>query len=179
MIPTDHRGQIRKDSLQKVVPSTIADTMLHFSFPPVEIRGAYNFKNKHQEKKYRQLFEDIKRTYPLSQIVLHEVRSVDGAIDSTYWTKAQVKAYLKWYEKQIFNTYIDTLKSLNIRQIQLFIKLIDRETGNSPYKLIKKYRGGLDAFLWQLAANAMMLNLKREYDPAEEAIIEDIVTKFY
>lgn len=156
-----------------------SDTMLHFNFPPVEIVGEYLLKDKQQERKYHQLYEDIKRTYPLSKIVSSEVRLVNAELDSIYNTRAKEKKYLKWYEKHIFHTYIDTLKSLNIRQIKLFIKLINRETGSTPFELIKKYRGGLDAFLWQLSANALMVNLKSEYDPMEDAMIEDILKKFY
>lgn len=156
-----------------------ADTMLHYSFPPIEIEGEYQFDNRREEKKYHQLYEDIKRTYPLSQIVSSEVKLVNAELDSIYTTKAQGKAYLKWYEKHIYHTYVDTLKSLNVRQIKLFIKLINRETGSSPYELIKKYRGKADAMLWQLTANALMVNLKKEYDPAEDAMIEDIIKRFY
>lgn len=156
-----------------------SDTLIHFSFPPVEIEAEYLFKNKREERKYHQLYEDIKRTYPLSQIVSSEVKLVNAEIDSIYRTKSKEKEYLKWYEKHIYHTYIDTLKSLNIRQIKLFVKLINRETGSSPYNLIKKYRGGLDAFLWQLSANALFVNLKSEYDPVEDAMIEDIIRKFY
>ncbi|MEI7828408.1 MAG: DUF4294 domain-containing protein [Prolixibacteraceae bacterium] len=155
------------------------DTMLHFSFPPIEIRAEYIYKNKQQERKYYQLYEDVKRTYPLSQIVSSEVKLVNAELDSIYQTKNQRKAYLKWYQKHTFNTYIDTLKSLNIRQIKLFVKLIKRETGSSPFDLIKKYRGGMDAFLWQLSANALLVNLKSDYDPIEDAMIEDIIRKFF
>jgi hypothetical protein len=156
-----------------------ADSLLHYSFPPIEIEGEYHFKNKGQEKKYHQLYDDIKRTYPLSKIVASEVKLVNTELDSIYKTKAQRKEYLKWYEKHVYHTYIDTLISLNNRQTKLFIKLIKRETGNTPYELIKKYRGGFDAFFWQVSANAMLLNLKSDYDPSEDAMIEDIIIKFY
>lgn len=155
------------------------DTILHYSFPPIEIQGEYPFKNRREERKYHLLYEDLKRTYHLSQIVSSEVKLVNAELDSIYTTKAQAKKYLKWYEKHTFQTYIDTLRSLNKRQIKLFIKLIDRETGSSPYDLIKKYRGGMDAFFWQLSANALLVNLKSEYDPDEDAMIEDIIQKFY
>lgn len=155
------------------------DSMLHYSFPPLEILGEYQFKNSREEKKYHQLYEDLKRTYPLSKIVASEVKLVNAELDSIYTTKAKAKAYLKWYEKHTFHTYIDTLRSLNKRQIKLFIKLIDRETGSSPYSLIKKYRGGMDAFFWQLSANALLVNLKSEYDPGEDAMMEDIIRKFF
>ena len=166
-----------KESHLKVGESP--DSMLHFSFPPVQIEGVYRVKNKHQERKYHQLYEDIKRTYPLSQIVVREIKLVDAELGSVYVTKTKQKAYLKWYEKHIYHTYIDTLKSLNLRQIRLCVKLTSLKTGNSPYQLIKKYRGGWNAFLWQLSANALLVNLKTEYDPVEDAMIEDIIRKFY
>lgn len=157
----------------------LPDTMLHYSFAPVEIEAEYLFRKKSHEKKYHRLYEDIKRVYPLSHIVSSEIKMVNNELDSTYKTKSQQKEYLKWYEKHTYNTYIDTLKALDTRQIKLFIKLIDRETGSTPYELIKKYRGGWDAFLWQLSANALMINLKNDYDPLEDEMIEDIFQKFY
>jgi len=163
----------------QVKVSRSSDTMQHFSFPPVEIEAEYIFKKTKEEKKYHQLYEDIKRVYPLSYIVSSEIKMVNAGLDSIYKTKSQKKEYLKWYEKHTYNTYIDTLKALNTRQIKLFIKLIDRETGSTPFELIKKYRGGWDAFLWQLSANALMINLKNDYDPEEDEMIEDIIRKFY
>lgn len=177
LILQSEREKALRDSQLKVSGSS--DTILHFSFPPIEIEGKYLYKNKHQERKYHQLYDDIKRVYPLSKIVSCEVKLVNAELDSIYRTKTKAKQYLKWYEKHIYHTYIDTLKSLNIRQTKLFIKLINRETGSSPYNLIKKYRGRLDAFMWQLAASAAFVNLKSEYDPVEDAMIEDIIRKFY
>ncbi|MCE1198391.1 MAG: DUF4294 domain-containing protein [Marinilabiliales bacterium] len=155
------------------------DTMLHYSFPAVEIEAEYKFKNEREKKKYNQLFQDIKRTYPLSQIVKSEVNLVDAELDSVYTTDKKRKQYLKWYEKHIYHTYIDTLKALNVRQVKLFIKLVSRETGKSPYELIRHYRGSFDAFFWQFTANVLFVNLKNKYDPIEDAMIEDILNKFY
>ena len=176
ILQSEREKAIQDSNFRAAVSS---DTMLHFTFPPIEIVGEYVLKDKLKERKYHQLYDDIKRTYPLSKIVSSEMKLVNAELDSIYRTKSQGKAYLKWYEKHIYRTYIDTLKSLNIRQVKLFVKLINRETGSSPYDLIKKYRGGLDAFLWQLSANALMVNLKSDYDPTEDAMIEDIIRKFY
>ncbi len=177
LILQSEREQAQKESELK--NEVDQDSMLHFSFPPIEIRAEYIYKSKQQERKYYQLYEDVKRTFPLSQIVSSEVKLVNAELDSIYQTKNQRKAYLKWYQKHTYNTYIDTLKSLNIRQIKLFVKLIKRETGSSPFDLIKKYRGGMDAFIWQLSANALLVNLKSDYDPIEDAMIEDIIRKFF
>ena len=168
---------IREDSLIKTIQAP--DTLLHFSFQPIVIEAEYPFKGKRQEKKYRQLYLDIQRTWPLARIVSNEVKMVNLQLDPVYLTKSEKKAYLKWYEKHTFNTYIDTLRSLNMRQVKLFVKLIYRETGSSPFDLVKKYRGRFDAFVWQLSANVLLVNLKKEYDPEEDLLIEDIITKLY
>ena len=175
-LPSEREKDLEKSNV-KIGESN--DSMLHFSFPPLVIEGEYHFENMHQERKYHQLYEDIKRAYPLSQIVVREIKLVDANLDSIYVTKSKQKAYLKWYEKHIYQTYIDTLKSLNLRQIRLCVKLTSRETGSSPYQLIKKYRGSWNAMLWQLSANALLINLKTEYDPVEDAMIEDIIRKLY
>ena len=133
-------------------------SLLHFSFQPIVIEAEFHSKNSYQERKTHQLYLDIKRIYPLARIVSNEVTMVNNQLDSVYLSKSERKNYLKWYEKHTFNNYIDTLRTLNRRQIKIFIKLIHRETGSSPFELVKKYRGGLDAFIWQLSANALLIS---------------------
>ena len=65
---------------------------------------------------------------------------------------------------------------MTITQGRLLIKLIDRETQNTSYTLIRQYRGGLSAAFWQGIARIFGTNLKDEYDPyGEDALIEMIV----
>jgi hypothetical protein len=33
--------------------------------------------------------------------------------------------------------------------------------------------------MWQLSANALLLNLKNEYDPEEDQLLEYIISKLY
>ena len=65
---------------------------------------------------------------------------------------------------------------MTITQGRLLIKLIDRETQNTSYELIKQYRGFLSAAFWQGIARIFGSNLKAEYDHfGEDALIELIV----
>ncbi len=183
---TKSYGLVRQSIYLKTMHYALQDTigkqdtsLLHFSFQPIVIEAEFHSKNSYQERKTHQLYLDIKRIYPLARIVSNEVTMVNNQLDSVYLSKSERKNYLKWYEKHTFNNYIDTLRTLNRRQIKIFIKLIHRETGSSPFELVKKYRGGLDAFIWQLSANALLVNLKYEYDPEEDRLIEDIIRKLY
>ena len=58
------------------------------------------------------------------------------------------------------------------------IKLIDRETGQTSYELIKDLKSGFTAFMWQGVAKLFGTNLKDNYDPNEnetDDMIEEIV----
>jgi hypothetical protein len=51
------------------------------------------------------------------------------------------------------------------------MKLINRETGNNCYEIIKEYRGGLSARLYQTVAFFFNSNLKQPYDPQKEDLV--------
>ena len=56
------------------------------------------------------------------------------------------------------------------------MKLINRETGNDCYEIIKEYQGGLTARVYQTVAFFFNSNLKQAYNPkVEDIVIEHIV----
>jgi len=154
------------------------DSILHVNLGTIEIIRPFQFKNKRQEKKYDQLETDVLKTYPLALIVGSELNLVNAELDSIYNNKSKRKTYIKWYQDYVFRTYIDSLKTLNTRQGKLLLKLIHRETGKSPYELIKSYRGGLNALFWQSAAFMFGANLNSDYDPQDDAMIEHIIRRY-
>lgn len=154
------------------------DSILHVNLGTIEIIRPFQFKNKREEKKYNQLETDVLKTYPLALIVGSELNLVNAELDSIYNNKSKRKTYIKWYQDYVYRTYIDSLKTLNVRQGRLLLKLIHRETGKSPYELIKSYRGGLNAIFWQSAAFMFGANLNSGYDPQDDAMIEHIVRRY-
>jgi hypothetical protein len=67
---------------------------------------------------------------------------------------------------------------MTITQGRLLIKLIDRETLNTSYDLIRQYRGTFSAAFWQSIARIFGTNLKEEYDPyGEDAVMEIILNE--
>jgi hypothetical protein len=56
------------------------------------------------------------------------------------------------------------------------MKLINRETSNNCYEIIKEYQGGLTARVYQTVAFFFISNLKQPYDSKnEDLVIEKIV----
>ena len=172
------REAAREDTTFKGLIFPSHDSILHVNLGTIEIIRPYQFKNKRQEKKYCQLEIDVLKTYPLALIVGSELKLVNAELDSIYTDKAKKKTYIKWYQDYVFKTYFDSLRSLNLQQGRLLLKLIHRETGKSPYELIKSYRGGLNAVFWQTAAFMAGANLNSNYEPYNNAMIEHIIRRY-
>jgi hypothetical protein len=84
--------------------------------------------------------------------------------------------FLQQYEKDIFKEYEDDMKKLTFSQGKILIKLIERETQNTSFDLIRQYRGKFSATFWQSIARIFGADLKADYDPAgEDYLIEQVI----
>lgn len=86
------------------------------------------------------------------------------------------KNYIKTREKELRKEFTDPLTNLSIYQGKVLMKLINRETGNNCYSIIKEFKGGFTARFYQTVAFFFNSSLKQEYDPSgEDADTEKIV----
>lgn len=133
------------------------------------------FPKKSDFRKYERLVYNLKKVYPYSLLVRNRLSRVNADISKIDNDKDR-KEYLKKVEKDIFAQYEGDIRDMTITQGRLLIKLIDRETQNTSYTLIKDYRGKFAAAFWQGIARIFGTNLKEEYDPiGEDALIESII----
>jgi Domain of unknown function (DUF4294) len=126
-------------------------------------------------KRYDRMVYNIKKVYPYAMIVRKKLDDVNLAMMALPDDKER-KKYMKEVEKGVFDEYEDDMRDMTITQGKLLIKLIDRETLNTSYDLIKQYRGGISAAFWQGIARIFGTNLKEEYDPyGSDLVIEMII----
>jgi hypothetical protein len=86
------------------------------------------------------------------------------------------KTYIKSREKELKKQFAEPLSQLSIYQGKVLMKLINRQTGNNCYEIIKEYKGGFTARTWQTVAFFFGSNLKQPYDAkGDEREIESIV----
>jgi hypothetical protein len=150
------------------------------TLPEVEIKEVTvyahpRFPRKSDFRKYERLIYNLKKVYPYALIVRSRLARVDADMRNIN-TENDRKEYLKKVEKDVFAEYEGAIRDMTITQGRLLIKLIDRETMNTSYTLIKDYRGKIAAAFWQGIARIFGTNLKEEYDPyGEDALIESII----
>lgn len=153
------------------------DTIPIYYMQEVSVWAPKTFKNNRQRKKYNRLQRYVVKVYPYAKIAGEMLQDFDDTLRS-FRTEYARKRYLKKVEDELKAEFGGELKKLTIKQGIILVKLIDRETGNTSYELIKQLRGSFSAFIWQSLARLFGSNLKLEYDPnGEDRDIEEIVQR--
>ena len=153
------------------------DTLPHINLREIIVLPPRKFTSRAQRRRYWRLVYNIKKAYPYAKIASRELMKLNDTL-LTIKSKRQQKLCIKQAQNKMFNKYKNQLKKLTITQGRILIKLVDRETGNTSYSIIKDYRGSFSAFFWQSIARFFGENLKENYNPEEEdRLIEDIVTR--
>jgi len=151
------------------------DTIPHVLLAEVKVVPEWKYKNKREKRVYNRLVRNIKVALPYARLAANKLHEIDAEL-ARIEGEEQRKKYLKTAEKKLFNDFEQPLRKLTFSQGRMLIKLIDRETGNTSYSLIKEFKGGFSAFFWQSVARLFGSNLKAEYDAErEDRMIEHIV----
>ena len=158
-----------------IEPAT-GDTLARLVFNPIVIYPRERFRNKNEEKLYWKTVRDVKKTLPYAKLISSTLLETYEYID-TYQTQKQKQAYLKRFEKELFNQYKPQMKKMTKSQGKMLIKLINRETNQSSYSIVKAFLGTFRAGFWQTFSKFFGASLKAGYHPnknKQDAMIERI-----
>ena len=124
--------------------------------------------------KYNRLRNAVYVTYPYARragIIMNDINANLVNIAS----KKNRKKYIHSREKELKKEFTTPLTNLSIYQGKVLMKLINRETGNNCYEIIKEYKGSVNARLYQTVAFFFNSNLKQAYDAQND---DQLVEKF-
>jgi Domain of unknown function (DUF4294) len=161
--------------------------------PVIEYQGEYipykqlsevwisNMSEKELQKhvaKWTRLRNAVYVTYPYAKAAGRVMNEINAQITGMS-SKSDRKAVIKSREKDLKKQFADPLSNLSVYQGKVLMKLINRETGNNCYEIIKEYKGGFTARFWQTIAFFFGSNLKQPYeaqgeDKEIEAIVQEI-----
>jgi len=138
-------------------------------FPPLV------FKSKRAARKFGRLVRYVKKVYPYAKIAGIKYNEYNTLLVNVKGDLER-KKLMKQAENDLKEEFEGELKKLTFSQGKILIKLIDRETQNTSYKLVKEFRGRVIAGLWQGFARIFSYNLKAKYDPkGKDRDIERII----
>ncbi len=171
--------KLTKEEKGRVISCKIVDgdSLLIINMRPILVYPPRKFKNKRERRRYNRMVRNVKKVYPYA-IMINNIFYESELHLKTLKTKKERKKYIKLKEKELRKKFEKIVRKMTFSQGRILIKLVDRETGHTSYKLIKHFKGSINAVLWQSVARIFSTNLKYEYDPKnEDKWIEEIITK--
>jgi hypothetical protein len=168
-----------------IVPARIYDGEL---LPANNIQ--YTYVRAPMPPAMRRRFEEWTRlrnavyvTYPYARragMIMNEMNAKMALLSS----EKERKEYVMSREKELKKEFTKPLEEMSIYQGKILMKLINRQTGNNCYDIIKEYKGGFTARFYQTVAFFFSSNLKQPYDPkgddqAIEAIVQEVERMYH
>lgn len=138
------------------------DTIPLLNIPEISITG-HKFENQQDEYWYKYYLKRVKKVYPYYQIAKSVVNDLEE--EKNNLKKKHFKKYKKNRKKELMNEFEKELRDLKISEGKVLVKMINRETGQNFYELIKEYNSGMKAWIYNIIANRYDYDLKAPYDP--------------
>lgn len=141
-------------------------------YPPLK------FKNKKEEEFYWRTVRDVRKTLPYAKLAFSALCETYEYIQTIPDAKERER-HLKTLEHDIFEQYKPVVKTMTRNQGKVLLKLINRETDQTSFNIVKAFLGSFRAGFWQTFGRFFGLNMRSGYHPdknKEDAMIERIAT---
>lgn len=151
------------------------DTMYATYLKEISIFPELKFRNKKQERFYWRTVRDVKKTLPYAKLIKQDILYADSVL-RTFSTEKEKRQWWRRFEKQLFRKYEKDFRGMYASQGMMLMKLVNRETQQTGYNLIKHYKGKFSANFWQFIAKLFKNDLKEEYDEKDkDRIVERVI----
>lgn len=160
-----------------IVPYVVygGDTMTYREYEMVFVFGKMSEAQKEAYRKWTRLRNAVYVTYPYAKRAGFVFNEINAHLRTISDKRARA-AYLKSKESALRKEFTTPLTNLSVYQGKILMKIINRETDNTCYEIIKEYKGSFSARFWQTVAWVFGSSLKQDYDPSgEDAEMEPIV----
>ena len=148
------------------------------SIAVIHLNPARKYARKPDMRRYARLVRAVKRVYPIAEEAKVLMKTMESELLALP-NKKQQKLYIKGIEKRLIREYTPVLKKMTIYDGRVLLKLIDRQTDDTAFEIIKEFRGGFEAGLWQTLAKLFGNNLKTDYNPEKDDMLLEYIVNLY
>lgn len=159
--------------------SASGDTIYKVILNNITVYPPERFKNKEEEDFYWRTVRDVKKTLPYAKLINATLQETYEYLE-TYPTQKEKEEYLQRFEKVVFNQYKPEMKKLTKNQGKTLIKLVNRETNQRSFYIVKAFLGTFRAGFWQTFGRFFGVNMREGYHPESnknDAMIERICVR--
>jgi len=166
----------KNDTIKTYMTMVDGQPMPWIMYGEIKIVDTRIFRSQADRDAYNRLVYNVRRVWPYAQFAGQRYQQLQRDLAVTA-DKHKQKELVTACNNQIKDLFKREVENLTISQGEVLIKLIDRQTGNTSYELVKQLKGGLDAFMLQSVARLFGHNLKETYDVDEDRDIESIIQR--
>lgn len=148
-----------------------------FPIETVVVRATRQWKSISEREQYLRLKRNVLRVLPYAIYAQKRYEQLDRDL-ALVRSKREERRLIKECEIEIKEKINSEVKNLSVSQGKILIKLIERQTGNTSYELLKGMKGSVTAFVYQGVARVFGHNLKSTYDAQEDFVIENIIREY-
>jgi len=164
-----------KDTLLVPIYVYNGDTLPSRTLAMVWISAPMTHAMRKRVEEWTRLRNAVYVTYPYARKAGAIMNDMNARL-AKMTSDSEKKSYIKSKEKDLKKEFADPLQQLSVYQGKVLMKLINRQTGNNCYDIIKEYKGGFTARFWQTVAFFFGSSLKQPYDAnGDDKQIEAIV----
>jgi len=172
-----------KDSILYDYIKIEGDSIFQSSIPlnEVYVFGALKFESKEARLRYYILRRKTLKVYPYAKMAAERLVVLNDSLNKIE-KNSRKRKYTRKVHKQIEEEFSEKLKKLTRTEGQILIKLINRQTGDTAFGLVKELRNGWRAFWYNNTAKVFKISIKEEYHPEsthEDYLIEDILQRAF
>ncbi len=148
-----------------------------FPIETVYVYAERKWKSVADRERYLRLKRNVLRVLPYAIYAQKRYEQLDRELALAN-SKKEERALIKACEREIKEKINNEVKELSVSQGKILIKLIERQTGNTSYELLKDMKGSITASVYQGMARLFGHNLKSVYNAQEEFEIENIIREY-
>lgn len=152
-----------------------------FQLDEVVILKRLKFNSTLEYKKYLILKRKTRKVYPYAKLAADTLTSLVADLEDIS-KKRHKKKHIRRMQRFMQQKFNKEIKKMTRTEGRILIKLIHRQTGRTMYDLIKEYRSGVKAFIYEKTASFFDLSLKQKFNPEEvyqDYLIEDILERSF
>lgn len=160
----------------KVMPYNEEENIWVSKLPPAKLEKI--------KKEYNRLRNAVYVCYPYARVAGNTINNINKQIEIA-GKKKDRRIIIKSKEKELRKQFAEPLSNLSVYQGKVLMKLINRQTGNNCYEILKEYKGGFNARVFQTVAFFYGGNLKQDYNTKDnfdrqiEGFVNEIDASWY
>jgi hypothetical protein len=152
------------------------DTLILADLDNISVTAMRTFNNDDEYRKYQRFRNYAVKVYPYAKEAIRIFRELEYA--SNHMSKKERKKKIKELEEQLTKEFEEPLTNLTKLQGKIMIKMIEKETGQPIYNMIKDLKGGFKAFYWNAFSKLYSYDLKEGYNHGQYPILDAVLQDF-